>query len=268
MGGGAPSGARRPSRALHARCAQPSPARATLEGMATAHASVAGMATVLVVEDDLDIAESLELYLRHDGHRTERALDGRRALELFHLARPDLVLLDIGLPEVDGLEVLRAIRARSDVPVIVVTARREEVDELLGLGLGADDYVTKPFSPRALLARVKAVLRRSDPQRAIPRITRVGALEIDRDRIEVRVGEQAVPLTATEYQLLVALADAPDMALRRDQLIERAMPDSDALERTVDGHLKNLRRKLAEAGAGDVIETVRGIGYRLRRTRR
>ena len=232
-----------------------------------ARARLPTIAYVLVVEDDRDIAESLELYLRHDGHRTERAYDGRRALELFHHAPPDLVLLDIGLPEIDGLEVLRAIRTRSNVPVIVLTARREELDELLGLGLGADDYVTKPFSPRALLARVKAVLRRSEPYRALPRVTRLGPLEVDRDRVEVRVDDEVIALTPTEYQLLAALADAPDMALRRDQLIERAMPDSDALERTVDGHMKNLRRKLADAGAGDVIETVRGIGYRLRRPR-
>jgi len=229
------------------------------------HATVAGVAHVLVVEDDPDIAESIELYLRHDGHRTDRARDGRMALDLFHRVAPDLVILDIGLPVIDGLEVLRAIRNRSRVPVIVVTARREEVDELLGLALGADDYVTKPFSPRALLARVKAVLRRSEPHSPVPRITRLGALEVDRDRAEVRIDGTAVALTPTEYHLLVALADTPTMVLRRDQLIERAMPDSEALDRTVDGHMKNLRRKLAQAGSGDVVETVRGMGYRLRR---
>jgi two-component system, OmpR family, response regulator AdeR len=236
-----------------------------LAGMAHVRATVDRVAHVLVVEDDRDIAESIELYLRHDGHRTDRAHDGRRALELFHHAIPDLVILDVGLPEIDGLEVLRSIRSRSEVPVIVVTARREEIDELLGLALGADDYVTKPFNPRSLLARVKAVLRRSAPRRSLPRVTRLGALEVDRDRAEVRVDGATVALTPTEYQLLAALADAPALVMRRDQLIERAMPDSDALERTVDGHMKNLRRKLADAGAGDVIETVRGIGYRLRR---
>jgi len=234
-------------------------------GMEPTRGTVATVAHVLVVEDDRDIADSIELYLRHDGHRTDRAHDGRQALDLFHHANPDLVILDIGLPEVDGLEVLRSIRGRSDVPVIVVTARREELDELLGLALGADDYVTKPFSSRTLLARVKAVLRRSVPSRSLPRLTRLGGLEIDRDRAEVRVDAHSVALTPTEYQLLAALAEAPTMVLRRDQLIGRAMPESDALERTVDGHMKNLRRKLADAGAGDVIETVRGIGYRLRR---
>jgi two-component system, OmpR family, response regulator AdeR len=240
-------------------------AASTMVGMDQTRGTVAPVAHVLVVEDDRDIADSIELYLRHDGHRTDRAHDGRQALDLFHHANPDLVVLDIGLPVVDGLEVLRSIRSRSEVPVIVVTARREELDELLGLALGADDYVTKPFNPRTLLARVKAVLRRSEPSRALPRVTRLGGLEIDRDRAEVRVDTATVSLTPTEYKLLAALADAPTMVLRRDQLIERAMPESDALERTVDGHMKNLRHKLAEAGAGDVIETVRGIGYRLRR---
>ena len=225
------------------------------------------MARVLVVEDDRDIAESLELFLRHDGHHTERAHDGRRALELVQAARPDLVLLDLGLPELDGLEVLKAIRARSDLPVIVVTARREEVDELIGLGLGADDYVTKPFAPRALLARVKAVLRRSTRAAPITEATTVGPLVVDRYRVEARVDDDPVALTPTEFALLAALADAPGKAMRREELIERAMPDSDALERTVDGHLKNLRRKLADHGVGHLLETVRGVGYRLRSPR-
>lgn len=226
------------------------------------------MARVLVVEDDRDIAESLELFLRSDGHRTERAHDGRRALELVRSAQPDLVLLDLGLPELDGLEVLKAIRAGSDLPVIVVTARREEVDELLGLGLGADDYVTKPFAPRALLARVKAVLRRAAVPPAAPAATTVDRLTVDRYAMEARVDDEALALTPTEFALLAALADAPGKAMRREELIERAMPDSDALARTVDGHLKNLRRKLADRGVEHLLETVRGVGYRLHASRR
>jgi len=221
-------------------------------------------ARILVVEDDRDIAESLELFLRRDGYQTERAHDGRRALELVHAARPDLVLLDLGLPIVDGVEVLRAIRATSDLPVIVVTARAEEVDELVGFGLGADDYVTKPFSTRALLARVRAVLRRSDGRAVATQLTRLGTLAIDRDRLEARVADAPIPLTATEFALLAALAAAPGRVLSREALIERAMPESDALERTVDGHLKNLRRKLAEHDVDRLVETVRGVGYRLR----
>lgn len=231
-------------------------------------ASVAGMARVLVVEDDRDIAESLTLFLESDGHRTERAHDGRRALELVRAARPDLVLLDLGLPELDGLEVLKAVRARSDLPVIVVTARREEVDELLGLGLGADDYVTKPFAPRALLARVKAVLRRAAAAPAAPAALTLGRLTVDRYAVEARVDDVPLALTPTEFALLAALADAPGKAMRREELIERAMPESDALERTVDGHLKNLRRKLGERGVEHLLETVRGVGYRLHAPRR
>lgn len=224
-------------------------------------------ARVLIVEDDRDIAEGIELYLRSAGHQTERAHDGRRALELFHAARPDLVLLDLGLPEVDGVEVLRAMRATSDLPVIIVSARAEEVDELVGFGLGADDYVTKPFSPRALLARVKAVLQRSAGVPTATDVTRLGALVVDRGRIEARVDDVALPLTATEFALLAALAEAPGRVMTRDGLIERALPDSDALERTVDGHVKNLRRKLAGRQLDDLIETVRGVGYRLRPAR-
>jgi two-component system response regulator AdeR len=235
-----------------------------LAGVEALRASVVPMARVLVVEDDRDIAESLELFLRHDGHHTERAHDGRRALELVHAAQPDLVLLDLGLPELDGLEVLKAIRARSDLPVIVVTARREEVDELIGLGLGADDYVTKPFAPRTLLARVKAVLRRASHAAPITEATTIGPLVVDRYRVEARVDDVPIALTPTEFALLAALADAPGKAMRREELIERAMPDSDALERTVDGHLKNLRRKLGDHGAPHLLETVRGVGYRLR----
>jgi len=221
-------------------------------------------ARVLVVEDDRDIAESLELFLRRDGYQTERAHDGRRALELVDAARPDLVLLDLGLPGIDGVEVLRAIRAHSNLPVIVVTARSDEVDELVGFGLGADDYVTKPFSARPLLARIRALLRRSNGSSATTALTRLGPLAIDRDRLEARANDTPLPLTATEFGLLAALADTPGRVLSRAHLIEQAMPDSDALERTVDGHLKNVRRKLADHGVDHLLETVRGVGYRLR----
>jgi len=221
-------------------------------------------ARILIVEDDRDIADSLDAFLRRDGYQTERAHDGRRAIASFHAVRPDLVLLDLGLPVVDGVEVLRAIRTTSDAPVIVVTARADEVDELVGFGLGADDYVTKPFSSRALLARVRAVLRRSRRIAAATDVTRLGALVVDRDRLEACVDDALVPLTATEFGLLAALAETPGRVLSRDALIERAMPESDALERTVDGHLHHLRRKLAEHGVDRLLETVRGVGYRLR----
>lgn len=225
------------------------------------------MQSVLVVEDDRDIAELVELYLRDAGYRTERASDGERALELWRAAAPDLIVLDIGLPKLDGLEVLKRIRVDRNgahVPVILLTARSEEVDELLGLGLGADDYITKPFSPRALLARVRAVLRRAQSDSGDgDQVYRVGELVVDDYRVRVSYRDQPVTLTLSEFRILKHLAQTPGRAVTRSELFEAAMPESDALERVVDVHVKNLRQKLAEKGATDLIETVRGVGYRL-----
>jgi two-component system response regulator AdeR len=219
---------------------------------------------VLVVEDEMQIANTLEAYLRRDNFKTERAADGRRALALFRASRPDVVLLDIMLPELDGLEVLQAIRREAATPVIMLTARVEEVDKLLGLGLGADDYVTKPFSFREVVARVKVALRRS--QGDFPSeeaVLRVGPLTIDPDKVRAEVASRPLALTATEFRLLVCLAQAPGRVFSRGELLEAALPESDTLERTVDSHLKNLRRKLADAGAAGLLQTVRGMGYRL-----
>jgi len=218
---------------------------------------------VLVVEDESTLAETIELYLRHEGFRTERAADGERALELFRAARPDLVLLDLGLPKVDGMEVLRRIRAASDVPVVILTARTEEVDELLGLGMGADDYLVKPVSARKLLARVKVALRRSVPvEGAGPEVLRVGALEVDAYRVEVRFAGTPLELTPSEFKLVQHMARTPGRVIERAELYEAAIPDGDALERAVDIHVVNLRRKLRAAGGGErLIRTVRGRGY-------
>ena len=217
---------------------------------------------ILVVEDEPEIAEVLEAYLRREGYRTERAGDGQRGLDLFHAARPDLMLLDIMLPSLDGLEILRRVRASSQTPVIMLTARAEDIDKLLGLELGADDYVVKPFSPREVVARVKAVLRRS--QHEEPKsLFRLGALELDTKQFTVLVSGKRLDLTPTEFRLLECLIRDPGRAFTRAELIEVALPDSDALERVVDAHLKNLRRKLDAAGIGEMLETVRGIGYRL-----
>lgn len=222
------------------------------------------MALVLVVEDEPEIAEILEGYLRREGFRTERASDGRQALNLLRAARPDLVLLDIMLPEMDGLEVLRRIRSSGHTPVILVTARAEDLDKLLGLELGADDYVTKPFSPREVVARrVKAVLRRVVLAEAPKEVLRVGPLEIDSEKVVARLGGVRLELTPTEFRLLETLARTPGKAFSRAELLEAALPDSDALERVVDVHLKNLRRKLEAAGGAGLLETVRGVGYRL-----
>lgn len=221
------------------------------------------VALVLVVEDEPEIAEILEGYLRRDGYRTERAGDGKTALNLYRAAKPDLVLLDIQLPEIDGLEVLRRIRSDGNTPVIMVTARTEDLDKLLGLELGADDYISKPFSPREVVARVKAVLRRASPAEEGKPLLRVGPLEVDAERVMARVDQHRLDLTPTEFRLLESLARVPGRAFSRMELLDAALPESDALERVVDVHMKNLRKKLEQAGAPYLLETVRGVGYRL-----
>jgi two-component system, OmpR family, response regulator AdeR len=218
---------------------------------------------VLVIEDELTLAQTIELYLRKENYRTERAGDGLRALELFRATKPDLVILDLGLPKLDGLEVLKTIRAESNVPVLILTARAEEVDELLGLGLGADDYVVKPASARKLMARVKTLLRRNAPSVQEQTLLRLGGLEVDSYSRQIRVKGNVCDMTPTEFNLLHHLAKTPDRAVSRHELYEAAMPESDAYERAVDIHITNIRRKLKDAGLDGVIETVRGLGYRL-----
>ncbi len=220
--------------------------------------------TILIVEDEPKLASVLEEYLRREGFRTEVAKDGAGALQAWRSAAPDLILLDIMLPLVDGLEVARTVRASSSVPIIMLTARDEEVDKLVGLGLGADDYVVKPYSPREVVARVKAVLRRStgalEPQRGL----RVGPLEVDEARFRATCEGAVLELTTSELRLLAALARAPGYVRSRAQLLEDIAGEEDrwADERTIDAHVKNLRRKLGPCV--DLIETVRGVGYRLR----
>ncbi len=220
------------------------------------------MALVLIVEDERNLAESLELFLRSQGFRTERAHDGEAALTLFQAARPDIVLLDVRLPKRDGFEVLKRIRAEAKTPVIMLTAKAEEIDKLLGLGLGADDYLVKPYSLREVAARVQAVLRRTqhEPEQTI---LRVGLLEVDTYSMIARVGNEALNLTPTEFRLLHHLALTPGRAVRRQELIEAALPEGNALESAVNVHLKNLRHKLEAKGAAELLVTVRGVGYRL-----
>ena len=194
---------------------------------------------------------------------TERAGSGQAALNLFRAAHPDLILLDVMLPELGGLEVLKTVRQESTVPVIMLTARTEELDKLLALELGADDYVTKPFRPREVVARVKAVLRRTQPPGGQGTPLRLGALELDPLRASVQVGDDALKLTATEFRLLHHLASAPGRIFSRAELLEAALPESDALERVIDVHLRNLRKKLEAVGAAEMLGTVRGMGYRL-----
>ncbi|MCA9838268.1 MAG: response regulator transcription factor [Trueperaceae bacterium] len=220
------------------------------------------MLSVLVVEDELSLAQTIELYLRKEGYKTERASDGEKALALWRAFKPDLVILDIGLPRLDGLEVLKRIRAESMVPVIMLTARAEEVDELLGLGLGADDYIVKPASARILMARVKNVLKRGRTEEQ-KQVLRIADIELDAYAVQVTANGQDVGLTPTEFRLLQHLMQTPGRAISRLELLEVSMPESDAYERAVDIHMTNLRRKLKEAGASDIIHTVRGLGYRI-----
>ncbi len=222
------------------------------------------MALVLVVEDEPEIAELLEDYLRASGYRTERASDGRKALTLFRAAKPDLVLLDIAMPELSGTDVLKRIREESNTPVIMLTARAEEVDKIVGLELGADDYVTKPFRPREVMARVKAVLRRAqltDEPSSAP--VRVGPLEVDLLQTTAELDGHALELTATEFRLLYHLAAHMGRTFSRAELLEAVLPESDAYERVIDVHLGNLRKKLEAEGGSGLLQTVRGVGYRL-----
>lgn len=220
-------------------------------------------ATILIVEDETRLGDILEEYLRRENYRVERAKDGARALELWRAAKPDLILLDLMLPIIDGFEVARKVRAESSTPIIMLTARDEELDKLLGLGLGADDYVVKPYSPREVVARVKAVLRRASGVLMPSEIYRIGTLEVDIHSFVVRCGGEVVALTTSEVKLLAVLAKTPGHVRQRAELLA-ATGDSDryADERTVDAHVKNVRRKLG--ACGEMLETVRGMGYRLR----
>ena len=220
-------------------------------------------ATILIVEDETRLGDILEEYLRRENYRVERAKDGARALELWRAAKPDLILLDLMLPIIDGFEVARKVRAESSTPIIMLTARDEELDKLLGLGLGADDYVVKPYSPREVVARVKAVLRRASGVLMPSEIYRVGTLEVDLSSFVVRCEDEIVALTTSEVKLLAVLAKTPGHVRNRAELLA-ATGDSEryADERTVDAHVKNVRRKLG--ACGDMLETVRGMGYRLR----
>jgi len=219
--------------------------------------------SVLVVDDDPKLVELLRLYLERDGYRVRTAAGGPQALEALRNGQPDLVILDLMLPEMDGLEVCRVLREEADTPVIMLTARTSEKDRITGFDLGADDYVTKPFSPGELLARVRAVLRRVG-EREGPDELSFGELKIDLLRHEVLVGEDRVELTPTEFRLLEAMAREPGRVFTRQQLIHAALGyDFEGFERTIDAHVKNLRRKIeADPKVPSYIRTVFGVGYR------
>jgi DNA-binding response OmpR family regulator len=218
---------------------------------------------IVLVEDDPNIADLVDLYLRQADFRVYQAPDGATGLQLVKDRQPRLVILDVGLPGgLDGLEVCRRLRATSDVPIIMLTARDGEIDRVLGLEMGADDYVTKPFSPRELVARVKAILRRAEgPSRDAPTVLQVGDTTVDLGRREARVGAQTVALAAREFDLLAYLAENQGLALSRRQLLDGVWgADWVGDERTVDVHVRQLRKKL---GPALPLATVWGTGYRL-----
>jgi len=224
------------------------------------------MQTVLVVDDEPKIATLARDVLDHAGFGVLVAGDGESALRLVATRRPDLVVLDLGLPGKDGLDVIRDIRRDSALPIVVLSARDDEVDKLLGLELGADDYVTKPFSPRELVARVRAVLRRSDAASlAPPEVVAVGALRLDAGRRRVTVDDRPVELTPTEFALLETMLRRPGRIFTRAQLLDAVHGVADeAYERAIDSHVKNLRRKIEpEPRAPRYVETVYGVGYRV-----
>lgn len=220
--------------------------------------------TILVVDDEPQIARLARDYLARDGFRVLTAGDGPAALAQARQEQPDLVVLDLNLPGMDGLEVCRTLRRVSDVPVIMLTARAEETDRLIGLELGADDYIVKPFSPRELVARVRAVLRRARGAVREPALIRAGALEIDIEGRAVRRDGEDVALTRSEFNLLAILAQNPGQVFSREQLLERIHGVAyDGFDRSVDSHIKNLRRKLeADPLAPRYILTVYGVGYK------
>ncbi|HYM52820.1 MAG TPA: response regulator transcription factor [Candidatus Dormibacteraeota bacterium] len=222
------------------------------------------MDRILIVDDEPKIVRLLRDYLEHAGFGVSVARDGREALMRARTDRPDLVVLDLGLPGLDGLDVTRSLRRDSSVPIIMLTARDDETDKVLGLELGADDYVTKPFSPRELVARVRAVLRRHDPD-APDDLLRAGDLVLDLPRLRATVDGRVVPLTATEFGLLATLARQPGRVFTRSQLLDAIHGVAfESYERAIDAHVKNIRRKLeADPRNPRYLLTVYGVGYRL-----
>nr|HID14126.1 response regulator transcription factor [Anaerolineae bacterium] len=219
---------------------------------------------ILVVDDELKIVRLVRAYLEGAGFRVVVAYDGQEALAVFRHERPDLVILDLNLPGLDGLDVCRAIRRHSDVPIIMLTARIEETDRLIGLELGADDYVVKPFSPREVVARVRAVLRRTEGLPRQPEVITAGDVTLDLPRRQARVGGRLLDLTAMEFDLLAVLARRPGQVFSRMQLLDLVQGGAfEGYERTIDAHIKNLRKKLGDDPRRPrYIETVRGLGYR------
>ena len=222
------------------------------------------MTTVLVVEDEIEIARVVRDYLRNAGFEVIVVGDGGSAVASVRSAKPDLLVLDLGLPGRDGLDVAREIRRWSDTPIVMLTARGDETDRIVGLEIGADDYVVKPFSPKELVARVRAVLRRTRTAARGDEVVRAGDVEIDTAKMRVSVGGTQVDLTPTEFQLLATLAREPGRVFTRSQLLDAVHGVAiESYERAIDAHVKNIRRKIEpEPGSPRYVMTVHGVGYR------
>jgi len=219
---------------------------------------------ILIADDDAQIRDVLRIALGQGGYPVAEAADGHAALEAAQRLQPDLIVLDIGMPEMDGLAVCRELRKTSEVPILFLTARADEVDRIVGLELGADDYVSKPFSPREVVARVGAILKRSQSAAPEAAVFRRGILSVDPGRHQCHVSDAPVALTAREMALLERLMARPDQVMARPQLVDAIYGTNvHVSDRTMDSHLRNLRAKLAAAGCDDAIETVHGVGIRM-----
>jgi DNA-binding response OmpR family regulator len=217
---------------------------------------------ILVVDDEPKVARLARDYLEKNGFRVTIAADGQSALAIARREKPDLVILDLLLPHIDGREVCRILRRESDIPIIMLTALAEEIDQVTGLEIGADDYITKPFSPRTLVARVRALLRRTQGEVRTPNVIRSGGLEIDAQKHSVTYQGAPLKLTPNEFKILHILASRPSQTITREQLLDDLHGTASSLDRSVDSHIKNLRRKLEVVSGEPMIETVYGIGYR------
>lgn len=218
---------------------------------------------VLIIEDEVDLAEIVEAYLHRDGFETIHETDGHRILDLIASGTFDIILLDVMLPGIDGFQLCKMIRNISSIPIIMMTARVEEIDRLIGLELGADDYICKPYSPREVVARVKAVMRRHTPASTAGNLA-VKTLEIDFDAFVLRIFGKKIDLTPSEFKLVAALGEKPGRVWSRAQLLDVFMDDKEVYDRTIDSHIKNIRKKLSLIFPElDLIQSVYGIGYRI-----
>jgi len=226
------------------------------------------MRKVLIVEDNKRVAQLINTYLEREGYCTSVAYDGARAMREYHSFKPDMLILDIMLPEKSGLDIARDIRKESTVPIIFVTARSDEEDKLRGLGVGADDYIVKPFSPKEMVARVEALFRRAGYETSMEKGDRrdlvFGGLRADLDNREIFLNEELIDLTALQFDLLIVFMKSPGRAFSREMLLEKLNAEVDISERSIDAHIKNIRKALGEPGKKDgLLKTVFGVGYKL-----